>query len=234
MFTFACSNMMMSGDGKSHIYQGDSFSASTTSTVAKLNPTVSFLNPPYDVGEDGQLEFIEHSLETLNAGGRCVAIVQMSCATSNSANTVAVRERLLAKHTLSAVFSMPPEVFHPVGVITCMMIFEAKKPHTDGFKTFFGYFKDDGFTKTKHLGRIDTGRWAETRAKWLSVFRNREVELGLSVLHEVGAADEWCAEAYMETDYSILTRYDFEETLKNFAVFRLVGGTVKPHPEGDE
>ena len=26
MFTYACSNMMMSGDGKAHIYQGDSFS----------------------------------------------------------------------------------------------------------------------------------------------------------------------------------------------------------------
>lgn len=114
------------------------------------------------------------------------------------------------------------------------MVFEAKKPHPEGFKTFFGYFKDDGFIKTKHLGRMDTGEWSETRARWLNLFRNREVELGLSVLHEVGAEDEWCAEAYMETDYSTLTRQDFEETLKNFAVFRLVGGSAKPFPGVDQ
>ena len=53
MFTFACSNMMMSGDGKSHIYQGDSFAADVKAKVRSLKPTVGFLNPPYDVGEGG-------------------------------------------------------------------------------------------------------------------------------------------------------------------------------------
>jgi hypothetical protein len=118
MFTFACSNMMMSGDGKSHIYQGDSFDDAIVEKTKSLKPTVAFLNPPYDVGEDGQLEFIENALACLQTGGRCAAIVQMSCATSSSAKTVAVRERLLRKHTLAGVFSMPDDLFHPVGVIT--------------------------------------------------------------------------------------------------------------------
>ena len=46
MFTFACSNMMMSGDGKSHIYQGDSFAGDVVDKVKSLSPTVAFLNPP--------------------------------------------------------------------------------------------------------------------------------------------------------------------------------------------
>ena len=69
MFTFACSNMMMSGDGKSHIYQGDSFAADVIAMVKSLKPTVAMLNPPYDVGEDGQLEFIENVLACLQPGG---------------------------------------------------------------------------------------------------------------------------------------------------------------------
>src|SRR5680860_56854 len=109
MFTFACSNMMMSGDGKSHIYQGDSFSPAIVSMVRSLKPTVAFLNPPYDVGEDGQLQFIENSLACLRSGGRCVAVVQMSCATSTSVKAVAVRERLLCSEQIHRSFSSPPD-----------------------------------------------------------------------------------------------------------------------------
>lgn len=223
MFTFACSNMMMSGDGKSHIYQGDSFAPAVIEMISELKPTVAFLNPPYDVGEDGQLEFIENALSCLQSGGRCAAIVQMSCATSSNARAVAVRQRLLENHTLTGAFSMPAELFHPVGVITCILVFEAGKPQPKNFKTFFGYFKDDGFVKTKHMGRVDRGDWTSIRNHWLSLFLNREKEMGLSVLAAVGAEDEWCAEAHMETDYSTVTRDVFEEVVKNFAVFQLLG-----------
>ncbi|MGZ8284592.1 MAG: N-6 DNA methylase [Allosphingosinicella sp.] len=226
MFTFACSNMMMSGDGKSHIYQGDSFANEIVELIRGLKPTVAFLNPPYDVGEDGQLEFIENALNCLQPSGRCAAIVQMSCATSSSAKTVTVRERLLAKHTLAGVFSMPDDLFHPVGVITCIMVFDAHKPHPKGFKTFFGYFKDDGFRKTKHMGRINKGGWEQIRAQWLDTYWNREKVGGLSVLQSVSARDEWCAEAYMETDYSKITQADFIKAVRDYAIHKLTLETL--------
>jgi type I restriction enzyme M protein len=226
MFTFACSNMMMSGDGKSHIYQGDSFANDEKAKVRSLKPTVGFLNPPYDVGEDGQLEFIENTLNTLQQGGRCCAVVQMSCVTSANARTIAVRERLLKQHTLTGVFSMPNDLFHPVGVITCVMVFEAKKPHPKGFKPFFGYFKNDGFQKTKHMGRVNGGQWEAIKAHWLSLYLNREKEVGLSVLQAVTAQDEWCAEAYMETDYSKLTIEDFAKTVRDYAIHKLTLANV--------
>ena len=94
-------------------------------------------------------------------GGRCAAVVQMSCATSSRAETVRIRERLLAKHQLLGVFSMPNDLFHPVGVVTCIMIFQAHSPHPQDYRVFFGYFKDDGFGKIKHVGRVDQGRWNE-------------------------------------------------------------------------
>lgn len=223
MFTFACSNMMMSGDGKSHIYQGDSFSEISKKRIAALKPTVAFLNPPYDVGEDGQLEFIENALSSLQPGGRCAAIVQMSCAISSNAAAVAVRERLLKSHTLLGVLSMPADLFHPVGVVTCIMLFRAHSPHKESFKPYFGYYKDDGYKKMKKIGRIDTGSWPGIRSNWLNNYQNREQKAGLSVLQAVQANDEWCAEAYMETDYSTVTQVSFEETVRKYAVFRLLG-----------
>lgn len=226
MFTFACSNMMMSGDGKSHIYQGDSFAQSVVDLVRSLKPTVAFLNPPYDVGEDGQLEFIENALACLAPGGRCAAIVQMSCVTSSNAKPVAVRERLLAKHTLKGVFSMPDDLFHPVGVITCIMVFDAHKPHPKGFKTFFGYFKDDGYRKTKHMGRVNRGGWEAIKARWLDAYLNREKVADLSVLQPVTATDEWCAEAYMETDYSKISEADFLRTVRDYAIHKLTLETM--------
>lgn len=224
MFTFACSNMMMSGDGKSHIYQGDSFSPDNVKMIKALKPTVAFLNPPYDVGEDGQLEFIEGALSCLQPSGRCVSIVQMSCATSSSAASVLVRERLLKNHKLTGVFSMPDDLFHPVGVITCIMVFEAHTPHPKSYETFFGYFKDDGFRKTKHIGRVNKGGWNAIRDEWLGLHINRKAKTGLSVLKTVTASDEWCAEAYMETDYSKITQTDFEKCLKEYVAFQVTYG----------
>jgi len=34
--------------------------------------------------------------------------------------------------------------------------------------------------------------------------------------------DEWCAEAYIETDYSSLTKESFEADLKKFMLFNLM------------
>lgn len=222
MFTFACANMMMSGDGKSHIYQGDSFAPDTVALARSLEPTVAFLNPPYDVGEDGQLTFVENALACLSPGGRCAAIIQMSCVTSSKAPTIAARERLLSMHTLKGVFSMPDDLFHPVGVVTCVVVFEAHSPQPPGFKTFFGYFKNDGFLKTKHLGRIDRGAWGPLRKLWLDTYINRESAPGLSILKEVTGAQEWCAEAYIETDYSGLGEVTYAETVKRYVAFQLL------------
>lgn len=218
MFTYACSNMRFRGDGKSNLYNGDCFNFED---IIKKNhkPTVAFLNPPYDVGNARQLEFIEHALNTINGKGRVVAIVQMSCAIKNEKEVITVKERLLARHHLKAVLSMPDELFHPVGVVTCIMVFEANIENKDR-KTWFGYFKDDGFEKRKNIGRIDArNKYTSIREHWLNAYRNLDEIPGLSIRKHVTAEDEWCAEAYMETDYSTLTEQDFILKMRDYAAF---------------
>ena len=225
IFTYACSSMRFRGDGKSNIYNGSCFN-NAKSIADNHKPTISFLNPPYDVGTAGQLEFVEHALSVLDpkANGRVVAIVQMSCATKNEADLKAVKARILAKHHLRAVISMPDDLFYPVGVVTCIMIFESNKPNK-GRKTWFGYFKDDGFEKRKYIGRIDVkNQYTGLRNRLLKAYYNQDEVVGLSVRQEVTAADEWCAEAYMETDYSTLSRSDFNRKIREYCAFLLLNG----------
>lgn len=228
MFTYACSSMRFRGDGKSNIYNGDCFQYAQI-IADNHKPTVAFLNPPYDVGNARQMEFIEHALKVLDdkAAGRVVAIVQFSCAIKDEKDLKAVKQRILAKHHLKAVLSMPDDLFYPVGVVTCIMVFEANKPNA-GRKTWFGYFKDDGFEKRKHLGRIDArNRYTGIKEKWLNAYQNNEDIPGLSIRKEITPEDEWCAEAYMETDYSTLCEDDFVKKLQEYASFLVKNGIIQ-------
>lgn len=223
MFTYACSNMMMRGDGKSNIYCGDCF---PMESVIKNNhkPNIAFLNPPYDVGSARQMEFIEHALNTVTTqNGTVVAIVQMSCCIKNEKELIAVKNRILRNHRLHAVLSMPDELFNPAAsVVTAIMVFKANEKNA-GRKTWFGYFKDDGFEKRKYRGRIDArDKWKTIKAKWLTAYYSLDEVAGLSVKQEVTGADEWCAEAYMATDYSGFTQDDFEKKMNDFIAFKFL------------
>jgi type I restriction enzyme M protein len=232
MFALAASNMILRGDGKANLYQGSCFDDAITDAIKKHGCDIGMINPPYSQSDDGQheLRFTKHMLDCLLPGGTGIAIIPMGCALS--ANNL--RAEILKEHTLEAVMSMSDQLFYPVGVVTCIMVFTAHKPHlSENRKTWFGYWKADGFVKTKHKGRIDLNNtWHTIRDHWVEAFRNREVHPGESVLQKVTADDEWCAEAYMETDYSKITHAEFESTVRDYAIFRLLGSqtdTLEDH-----
>ncbi|MCA6071300.1 MAG: SAM-dependent methyltransferase [Endomicrobium sp.] len=228
IFVLACTNMFIHQDGKSNIYYDSCFDPNVTADVKTKNPTVGLLNPPYKSNKKSdkdECEFILANLDCLQQGGRCVAIVPMSEVLATSGKIYEFKKQVLKLHTLEAVFSMPDELFFnsKVGVVSCIMVFTAKRPHPTNKEVYFGYYKDDGFVKRKTKGRIDLfGKFEnEIKNQWIANYRNRKSVHGLSVLKNVTANDEWCAEAYMETDYSNLTIDDFAETIKQFALFKL-------------
>jgi type I restriction enzyme M protein len=239
-YALAVSNMILHGDGKANIFRGDCFKDSKK-LLALRKPTVGILNPPYrnkkDKGDKQELEYVYNNLECLEQGGKCVAIVPMTCATAPSGAIAEWKRKLLQEHTLEAVMSMPAELFHnsKTSVITCVMVFTAHRPHPAGKKTWFGYWREDGLVKTKHRGRIDLhGRWQAIRDRWVMTFRNREVHAGESVMQMVAATDEWCAEAYMETDYTKIAREDFERVVRGYATFKLLGARAESSDADEE
>jgi type I restriction enzyme M protein len=222
MFALAASNMILRGDGKANLYQGSCFDEAIKSELLKHQCTVGMLNPPFSQGTDefSELRFVKQMLDCLEKGSLGIAIVPMSCAIAPHSSKI----ELLKHHTLEAVMSMPDELFYPVGTVTCIMVLTAHVPHeVSKRKTWFGYWKNDGFVKTKNRGRIDQSKqWTALKSHWVETFRNREVIVGYSVLKTVDATDEWCAEAYMQTNYAIVTKEVFEKTVKNFLVAQLL------------
>ena len=170
-------------------------------------------------GYTEELKFVLNNLETLQSGGTCIAIVPMQSALAQKGKIYELKKQLLQKHTLEAVLSMPGELFFnsDTGVVTCVMVFTAHKPHPINKETYFGYYKDDGFVKRKIRGRIDAfGKWESIKSEWVASYINRKTKVGFGVNRIVTACDEWCAEAYMETDYSTLSKENFIKTLKSF------------------
>ncbi len=238
LFTMAASNMYFKGDGKTNLIHGDCFKQSGNLIISdkdsygndiKLKPNKALINPPYAQKNDNlkEIDFISFTLDQLQEGGRFACIVPMSVAikTEKDKSLLQKKQNILSKHRLDAVFSMPNDLFYPVSTTTCIMVFSAYTKHSDDFETFFGYLKDDGFKITRK-GRLDQGEWKNIENEYISLFKNKKNVAGKSVCKAVKAKDEWCAEAYMETDFSKITEEDFLQTIKNYVAFKLVNGGI--------
>ena len=236
IYTLLISNMIVHRDGRTNITHGDCFAVDTEAIRRKFRPTVGLLNPPYKNKGKGieELAFVLNNLSMLEKGGKCVAIIPVSCVTDTTGASYALKEKILEQHTLEAVLSLPEELFHnsKVNTVTCAVVLTAKMPHPANKKTWFGYCRDDGFVKRKNKGRIDANHtWKAIKKKWVDAYINREVIQDFSLMRHVTAKDEWCAEAYLEVDYSQLTEEDFLETVKNFYLFNLKGLDGNPVEE---
>lgn len=131
IYTLLVSNMIIHRDGRTNIFWGDCFDK-INEVKAKFNPTVGLLNPPYKTkaSDIEEFEFILNNLDALEPGGTCIAIIPISCVIEKTAVAVNLKKRVLEKHTLEAVLSMPEELFHnsKVNTVTCAVILTAKKP----------------------------------------------------------------------------------------------------------
>lgn len=222
IYTLCIANMIVRRDGKSNIFYGNCFNEEIAEALKKEHIDIGLINPPYSQQDYNELQFVKQLLSILTTRGIAVAVVPVNCALGNTCKEE--REWLFRHHTLEAVFSMPTEIFNPsASAPPCVMVWTAHVPHPKGHKTFFGYYRDDGYVKRKPLGRIDAyGKWNEIEKEWLELYRTKTEKPGLSVLKEVKHTDEWVAEAYMETDYSKLTSEDFLRKMKEYIAFKFL------------
>lgn len=236
VFGLSTTNMLIHGDGNSNIRCASCFEVKKWIEDAEAD--VVLMNPPYNASKSQVPEsfakkygksttdpskglyFVKYIADTVGKG-RLVTLLPMSCAITTNGIIADIKEQLLDKHTLDAVFSFPAEMFYPgASAVACCMVFDLGRPHSEDNETFFGYFKDDGFEKRKGVGRVDIkNKWDEIEKEWLSLYDHRETRIGKSITQRVSADDEWCAEAYMETDYSNLCEGDFINTLRDYAAF---------------
>ncbi|MBW1650703.1 MAG: N-6 DNA methylase [Deltaproteobacteria bacterium] len=233
IFALAVSNMYIHQDGKTNIINESCFDEEIIKEVKAKRPTVGFLNPPYKSNKKidmDELEFILNNLKCLVDGGTCIAIAPMQTALAQTGKVLELKKRLLQKHTLEAVLSMPNELFYDsnVNVNTCVLVLKAGEKHPKNFKTYFGYWKDDGFVKIKNKGRIDYYyKWNLIKEDWLKNFRNKDEIIGISIKKEVSADNEWSVESYMKTDYKKFKKKDFIKSIHNFVGFQFNIGNIR-------
>jgi type I restriction-modification system DNA methylase subunit len=231
MFTLAAINMYFKGDGKTHLIHDDCFNqegkVSTSITINNQTitrkPNKALINPPYSQKSDTrkEIDFIISTLNSLEKGGRLACIVPMSTAINMSPAHRKKKKSLLDKHRLDAVFSMPDNLFYPVGTCTCIMMFTAHIPHKNISKpTFFGYIKDDGHILTRS-GRLDLNKkWDNIKNTFISYYNNLSNISGLTKTEIIDENKEWCAESFLDTDFSkVKVNTPYQNTLKQYAIY---------------
>lgn len=249
-FGLSTTNMLIHSDGNSNIVQGNCFNVEN---YVGAGVNVVLMNPPYNAQkkhcdpeyvktwkskakEDPSkgFHYVYEIAERIKTG-RLAVLLPMQCAIGYDAEIKSFKKKMIEKHTLDAVFSLPPDMFHPgANVNACCMVFNLGIRHENApiRETFFGYFKDDGFIKKKNLGRIERtdedgkGIWSTIESEWLNLYRKRATKSGFSVTMEVSANDEWLAETFMETDYSKLNQDNFQNILNQYLGYLISNGRL--------
>lgn len=238
-FGLATTNMLIHEDGKTNVIHASCFEK--RSWIKEKNINVILMNPPFNgqkmpkdcpVNEKKQMDatkgfyFVKYTADVVNQG-MLATILPLQCAIGTDARITNYKRMMLENHTLEAVFSLPNDVFHPgTSVNVCVMLFKLGVPHDKDKNTFFGYYKEDGFVKKKNKGRVEKINWEKTKKRWLDAFLNKKEIPGFSVVKKISFKDEWLAEAYMETDYSVLTEDDFVKSIRDFISFKIKCGDL--------
>lgn len=222
LYTLAITNMIIRGDGKSNIVSGDCFDKDMVEQFKSKKINVGLINPPYSQKQPNELEFIENLLDIVEYGGKVAAIVPLSCAIGSKKVLKELKKRLMENNTLEAVFTMPDQLFYPTATNTCIMLWTAKIPHNKNNQVYLARIKDDGYVLQKPYGRIDRDeKWEAVKNYWLTSFKDKDIDNYNSVAVKLSPEDEWLAEAYVDTDYSLLSFNDFEQTVKDLIAFEV-------------
>jgi type I restriction-modification system methyltransferase subunit len=222
MFTIATTNMILRGDGKSNLINDDFLKQNATKLQLK-QATVGMMNPPYSQGSKQnphlyELAFVEHLLDSLVTGARCIVIVPQSSMTGKTKEEKSIKKNILKHHTLEGVITLNKDTFYGVGVMPCIAIFTAGEPHDAEKLCKFINFENDGYKIAPHIGLIETESAKDKKQHLLDVwFDCMEAETKFCVKTTIEATDEWlhsfyyfndeipCEEAFIKTIGDYLT-----------------------------
>lgn len=239
MFSIATTNMILRGDGKSNLENKDFLKQTINNLeienekgeveiiegLRAKNYSVGFMNPPYsqakgkDTAHLSEIHFIEHLLDGLADGARCVVIVPQSTMVGKTKEDKQIKKRILKNHTLEGVITLNKETFYGVGTNPCLAIFTAYKAHSDKKYCKFINYEDDGFTVRKHVGLVETERAKERKAHLLNVWlHDAPSESKFMVKTTIEPDDEWLHSFYYFND-EIPKIEDFESTIAEYLTF---------------
>lgn len=154
IYMLAVLNLILMGDGSSHILNQDSLKdfdgryalESENGQVRQVPfPADAFvLNPPYSADGNG-MAFVQSALEKMNKGYAAV-IIQNS---AGSGRAVSYNKAILQRNTLLASIKMPMDLFlGKSSVQTYIYVFRVGERHEKDSVVKFIDFSQDGYTRT--------------------------------------------------------------------------------------
>lgn len=223
MFTIATTNMILRGDGKSNLINADFFDESAEKMQLK-GATVGMINPPYSQGSKKnpqlyEISFIEHLLDSLAQDGRCAVIVPQSTFTGKTSDEQNFKRSILKEHTLEGVITLNKDTFYGVGVLPCIAIFTAHRPHPTDKVVKFINFEDDGYKVSPHIGLLETESAKDKKQHLLDVWFDRiEDDTKFCVKSTIEPDDEWLHSFYYFND-EIPSEEEFDKTIGDYLSF---------------
>lgn len=223
MFTIATTNMILRGDGKSNLVCDDFLRKNPYELQLKAS-TVGMMNPPYSQGKKSpelcELSFIEHLLNSLTKGAKCIVIVPQSSMTGKNNYEKNIKRHIYRYHTLEGVITLNTNTFYGVGTNPCIAIFTAHEPHPEEKICKFINFEDDGYIVQKHVGLVETESAKDKKEHLLNVWNNKiKATTKFCVETTVEADDEWLHSFYYFND-EIPTDDEFEKTIADYLTFK--------------
>ena len=224
MFSIATTNMILRDDGKSNLIPAN-FLSKKADDLRQQKYSVGLMNPPYsqskgkDTAHLSEICFIEHLLNSLDNGGRCVVIVPQSTMVGKTKEDKKVKQRILETHTLEGVITLNKNTFYGIGTNPCIAVFTAHQPHNPKKYCKFVNYEDDGFVVGKHIGLVETARANERKTYLLDCWlHDQPAETQFMVRTTIEPNDEWLHSFYYFND-EIPKPEDFEKTIVDYLTF---------------
>lgn len=174
-------NLLLRGDGKTGIIEGDSLNDNIISKLdkfekerkqqleenkllidRKIRPTITLMNPPFPAKADDPkaYEFILHAIDISSEGAYISALIPTSCIlksgkeSSGKINETQFRKKALENCQLKAVITLPQDLFYPKASINTSIVILEKtgKPHKTTEDIVFARCNNDGYKPNKSTG----------------------------------------------------------------------------------
>lgn len=240
IYMLAVLNMILMGDGSSHIlnensleYNGKYKQAIADEKDKDFPANVFLLNPPYSASGSG-LVFVEKALEKMNSGYAAVLIKE----NAGAGQAKEYAQRILKHSTLLASIHMTEKLFiGKASVQTAIYLFEVGQPHDVQQKVKFINFVEDGYKRANRkkasnsVNLSDDDHAKERYDEVVNRILNRSVTDSYLKPEDYIEdtitlnGDDWTFSQHRKID-SIPTYEDFAKVVKDYLAWR-VGEIIK-------
>ena len=194
LFSLACSNMFLHGDGRTNmLYRSSLLDVSVKQDklvfdeIRRLKPTKVIINPPYEKGNP--IKFTKQALDYLEPNGTLVTIMPNPTLSNNVGK---LTDEILKIAKLDFVIKMPVAIFKEQDRTVYTSIFGfTKTPHRKDDEVVFYELKEDGLVSVQHKGRVDKhNKWGEIESDILDCILNKKEKSGVCEKRRIYVGDK--------------------------------------------